>query len=76
MSKMIWPTTLGVLLALSACTSEAGKQPPAGDDTTSRSIEFSAVLTSASYGVNPDDAQTVEINFRPSAAPTFDFSKS
>lgn len=46
------------------------------NDTTSRSIEFSAVLTSASYGVNPDDAQTVEINFRPSAAPTFDFSKS
>lgn len=46
------------------------------DDTTSRSIEFQAVLTSASYGVTPDDAQSVEISFRPSAAPTFDFSKS
>jgi len=42
----------------------------------SRSIEFEAVLTSASLNVNPDDAQIVEINFRPSAAPTFDFSKS
>lgn len=45
-------------------------------DTLSRSIEFDAVLTSASMSVNPDDAQTVEIAFRPSAAPTFDFSKS
>ena len=42
----------------------------------SRSIEFDAVLTSASLTVNPDDAQMVEIAFRPSAAPTFDFSKS
>ena len=46
------------------------------DDTTSRSIEYAAVLTSASYSVNPDDAQSVEIAFRPSAAPTFDFAKS
>jgi len=46
------------------------------DDTTSRSIEFQSVLTSASYGVTPDDAQSVEISFRPSAAPTFDFAKS
>lgn len=42
----------------------------------SRSIEFEAVLTSASLTVNPDDAQMVEISFRPAAAPTFDFSKS
>jgi hypothetical protein len=42
----------------------------------SRSIEFEAVLTSASLTVNPDDAQVVEINFRPAGAPTFDFSKS
>lgn len=42
----------------------------------SRSIEFEAVLTSASLTVNPDDAQMVEIAFRPAAAPTFDFSKS
>ena len=46
------------------------------DDTKSRSIELEAVLTSASYAVSPDDAQTVSINFRPTSAPTFDFSKS
>ena len=46
------------------------------DDTKSRSIELEAVLTSASYAVTPDDAQAVTINFRPTAAPTFDFSKS
>jgi hypothetical protein len=42
----------------------------------SRSVEFDAVLTSASLTVNPDDAQTVEIAFRPAGTPTFDFSKS
>jgi hypothetical protein len=42
----------------------------------SRSVEFDAVLTSASLTVNPDDAQTVEISFRPAGTPTFDFSKS
>ena len=46
------------------------------DDTTSRSIEMEAVLTSASFTVNPDDAQQIEVAFRPSAIPTFDFSKS
>jgi len=46
------------------------------DDTTSRSIEVPVILTSASLTVNPDDGQSVEIAFRPSAAPTFDFSKS
>lgn len=45
-------------------------------DSLSRSIAFDAVLTSASLTVNPDDAQMVEISFRPAAAPTFDFSKS
>jgi hypothetical protein len=44
--------------------------------TLSRSIEFQAVLTSASLTVNPDDAQMVEIAFRPAAAPVFDFSTS
>ena len=44
------------------------------DDTKSRSIEFDAVLTSASLNVNPDDAQSVTVNFRPGATPTFDFS--
>jgi hypothetical protein len=46
------------------------------DATLSRSVEFEAVLTSASLTVNPDDAQIVEIAFRPAGAPTFDFSKS
>lgn len=46
------------------------------DDTKSRSIELEAVLTSASFSVTPDDAQTVSVSFRPTAAPTFDFSKS
>lgn len=46
------------------------------DDTASRSIQMEAVLSSASFGVNPDDAQTVEVAFRPAQAPTFDFSKS
>ena len=46
------------------------------NDTQSRSIEVPVVLTSASLSVNPDDGQSVEIAFRPSAAPTFDLSKS
>ena len=44
------------------------------DDTQSRSIEFDAVLTSASLNINPDDAQSVTVNFRPAGTPTFDFS--
>ena len=46
------------------------------DDTTSRSIELEAVLTSASFSVTPDDAQAVSVSFRPTSAPTFDFSRS
>ena len=46
------------------------------NDTTSRSISMEAVLTSASFTVNPDDAQVVEVAFRPSGVPDFDFSKS
>ena len=46
------------------------------NDTQSRSVEMEAVLTSANFTVNPDDAQMVEINFRPSAAPNFDLTKS
>jgi hypothetical protein len=46
------------------------------NDTQSRFIEVPVILTSASLSVNPDDGQSVAINFRPSAAPTFDFSKS
>ena len=46
------------------------------NETTSRSILIPVILTSASLTVNPDDGQSVEIAFRPRAAPTFDFSKS
>jgi len=45
-------------------------------ETLSRSISFNAVLTSASLNINPDDAQSVTVNFRPANTPTFDFSKS
>ena len=45
-------------------------------DNLSRSISFDATLTSASLNVNPDDAQSVTVNFRPAATPTFDFSTS
>lgn len=46
------------------------------DDTASRSITLEAVLTSASFTVTPDDAQSIEIAFRPAAVPIFDFTKS
>jgi len=46
------------------------------DQTASRSILADVILTSANFTVNPDDGQTVEIAFRPSAAPTFDLSKT
>ena len=45
-------------------------------DTLSRSISFDAVLTSASLNINPDDAQSVTVNFRPASTPTFDLSTS
>lgn len=46
------------------------------DDAKSRSIEFDAILTSASLNINPDDAQSVSVNFRPTGSPTFDLSQS
>ena len=46
------------------------------NDTQSRSVEVEAVLTSANFTVNPDDAQMIEVGFRPSAAPNFDLAKS
>ena len=46
------------------------------NEAQSRSIAFDAVLTSASLNINPDDAQSVTVNFRPSATPPFDFAKS
>jgi hypothetical protein len=45
-------------------------------DTLSRSISFDAVLTSASLNINPDDAQSVTVNFRPAGTPTFDFAQT
>jgi len=45
-------------------------------DTLSRFISFDATLTSAGFSVNPDDPQSVTVEFRPSAQPTFDLSKS
>jgi len=45
-------------------------------DTLSRSIAFDAVLTSASLNINPDDAQSVTVNFRPAGTPTFDFKQT
>jgi len=43
-------------------------------ESLSRSIAFDAVLTSASLNINPDDAQSVTVNFRPAGTPTFDFA--
>jgi hypothetical protein len=45
-----------------------------GSEALSRSIAMDAVLLTASLNINPDDAQQVEITFRPSGVPTFDFS--
>ena len=42
----------------------------------SRSLSFDASLISASMNVNPDDAQMVEISFRPSGNFSFDWSTS
>jgi hypothetical protein len=47
-----------------------------GTEALSRSIAMDAVLLTASLNINPDDAQQVEITFRPSGVPTFDFSTS
>ena len=47
-----------------------------GTEALSRSIAMDAVLLTASLNINPDDAQMVEITFRPAGAPSFDFSTS
>lgn len=44
------------------------------NEAKSRSIEMEITLTSASLNVNPDDAQSVAINFRPSDTVSFDFA--
>ena len=45
-------------------------------EALSRSIAMDAVLLTASLNINPDDAQQVEITFRPAGVPSFDFSTS
>ena len=45
-------------------------------EVLSRSIEMDATLLTANFTINPDDAQLVEITFRPLSAPTFDFSST
>jgi len=45
-------------------------------EALSRSIAMDAVLLTASLNINPDDAQQVEITFRPAGALTFDFCAS
>ena len=45
-------------------------------EALSRSISMDAVLISTNFTINPDDAQQVEITFRPTGAPIFDFSTS
>ena len=44
------------------------------DDVKSRSIELKVTLTSASLNVNPDDGQSVAINFRPTDGVSFDLA--
>ena len=43
-------------------------------ETLSRSISMDAVITSASMSIDPDNAQSVAINFRPTNSVSFDFS--
>ena len=45
-------------------------------ETLSRSIACDVVLTSAGFGVNPDDAQNATINFRPSGNVTIDLTRT
>lgn len=45
-------------------------------EALSRSISMDAVLLTASLNINPDDAQQVDLTFRPTGVPTFDFSTS
>ena len=47
-----------------------------GTEALSRSIQLDAMLSGAEFNVNPDDAQSVEITFKPTEAPLFDFSTS
>ena len=46
------------------------------NETSSRSVSMDVVLTSANLNVNPDDAISVAINFRPTANVTVDLSQT
>lgn len=45
-------------------------------EAASRAISMNAVLTSASLAIDPDNAQSVSVNFRPADSVSFDFSAS
>ena len=45
-------------------------------EALSRSISMDAALLSASWNINTDDAQMVEIAFRPTGSPVFDLSST
>ena len=45
-------------------------------EALSRSISMDAVLLGATFNINADDSQIVEVTFRPTNTPTFDFSTS
>lgn len=45
-------------------------------ETLSRSISVDAILTSASMNINPDDAVSMSINFRPAGSVTIDLSQT
>jgi hypothetical protein len=45
-------------------------------DASSRSIAMNAVLTSASMAIDPDNAQSVAVKFRPADSVSFDFAAS
>jgi len=47
-----------------------------GTEALSRSISMDAALLSATWNINPDDAQMVEIAFRPTDNPSFDLSST
>lgn len=46
------------------------------DETLSRSITLDAILTSADFKANPDDASIISIKFRPAATVAFDFAQT
>lgn len=46
------------------------------NENKSRSISLDAILTSASMNINPDDAVSMSINFRPSGNVTIDLSQT